>query len=334
MGELRKDPVSGRWVIIATERQLRPSDFHVEQEVRKGGFCPFCAGNEDKTPAEIRLYEDPDKRGGWQVRVVPNKFPALRVEGGLKKRGVGVYDMMNGVGAHEVVIETPEHKRRPTELSSEHFGRVALAYRDRLSDLQRDRRFAYGLVFKNVGQQAGASLEHTHSQIIVTPVVPVSIVTELSECRRFHDYRGRCLLCDIVQQELDDGTRVVDETDAFVALAPYASRFPFELWVMPKEHSAHFAWEREGRLTEWAGLVHRVLRLLDASLDKPPYNYMLHTTPFTMGEVEHYHWHLEITPRLTKLAGFEWGTGFYINTVAPEEAAGYLRNAKESGAAT
>lgn len=328
MGELRKDPVSGRWVIVASERRSRPSDFHVETDVRRGGFCPFCEGNEDKTPHQIASY--PALKGEatnaqWAVRVVPNKFPALGIEGSLRKRGVGVYDMMNGVGAHEVIIETPAHVTTPTALSDPHFGLVVRAYADRLLDLQRDRRFAYGLVFKNVGRQAGASLEHTHSQLIVTPVVPLQVATEMQCCKQFDDYRGRCLLCDIVMQEIEDGRRVVEQTDNFLVVAPYASRFPFEMWILPKTHSAHFTDMNAPMIAEFASVLRRALSSLEVSLQNPAYNYILHTSPFGVGEIGYYHWHVEIIPRLTRIAGFEWGTGFYINTVAPEEAADYLR---------
>ena len=330
MPELRKDPVSGRWIIIATERSTRPSDFKSGPQPIKGGFCPFCEGNEDKTPPEIIAYREKGtlaNEKGWRVRVVSNKFPALRIEGNLNKHGEGIYDTMNGIGAHEVIIESPKHIISLTELDNPQVEEVLWAYRDRLVDLKKDRRFVSGLIFKNVGVTAGASLEHSHSQLIVTPIVPISVKHEMDGCMEFYKYRGRCLLCDMVQQELSTGTRIVFESDNFLAFAPYASRFPFEIWILPKNHSSHFENLQKMEIEELAQVLRTVLLKLEVALEFPPYNYIIHTTPFAFGEVEHYHWHIEVIPRLTKIAGFEWGTGFYINTVTPESAAEFLRDA-------
>lgn len=328
MPEIRKDPVSGRWVIIAIERGCRPTDFTAEREETRGGFCPFCQGNEDKTPPEILSYRtkgSEPNRPGWDIRVVPNKFPALKIEGSLNKRGKGIYDLMNGVGAHEVIIETPKHCTSPTELDDLQFEKVVLAYHDRLVDLKRDPRFVYGLVFKNVGLLAGASLEHTHSQIIVTPVVPLRVAKEMEGCELFYRYRGRCLFCDIIAEELNDQDRVVLESEHFAVITPFASRFPFEMWVLPKRHTAHFTSMEPNESADFAHMLKEALKGLELALQSPPYNYILHTSPFNVGEIEQYHWHVEIIPRVTRVAGFEWGTGFYINPVAPEEAADYLR---------
>src|SRR3990167_9187788 len=302
MPELRKDPISSRWVIIATERAMRPTDFKSEPQPIKGGYCPFCEGNEDKTPQEIMAYRErgtqPNTKG-WRVRVVSNKFPALRIEGNLNKRGEGIYDSTNGIGAHEVIIESPKHIISLTELDNKQVEEVLWTYRDRLVDLKKDKRFIYGLLFKNVGTAAGATLEHSHSQLIVTPIVPITVMHEMNGCEEFYKYRGRCLFCDMVQQELSTGTRIVLEDDNLQKL----------------------------EIEELAQVLRTVLLKLEASLEFPPYNYIVHTTPFVFGEIEHYHWHIEIIPRLTRVAGFEWGTGFYINTVTPESAAEFLRNA-------
>ncbi|MFW6161883.1 MAG: galactose-1-phosphate uridylyltransferase [Planctomycetota bacterium] len=328
MPELRRDPIIGRWVIIAAERGKRPTDFRTEPREPSGKFCPFCQGHEDKTPPEIMAYRDqgssPNKPG-WRLRVVPNKFPALQIEGELDKRGSGVYDRMNGVGAHEVIIETPEHHLNITELPAARIEEVLWAYRDRLVDLKKDRRFTYAMVFKNVGEVAGASLEHTHSQIIVLPTVPRTVNDEMRGARQFLDYRGRCIFCDIVRQELDSGERVVMEGEAFVAFEPYAARFPFETWILPKRHTSHFEDVERQSLTELAYCLKTTLQKLQKALNNPAYNYIVHTTPFDLGAIDHYHWHIEIIPRLTKVAGFEWGTGFYINPVPPENAAEFLR---------
>jgi UDPglucose--hexose-1-phosphate uridylyltransferase len=331
--ELRKDPIVGRWVIVATERAKRPllSRKEPAPPMLQGTLCPFCEGNEDKTPHEILAYRDkqskPNERG-WRVRVVPNKYPALQIEGTLGKRGEGMYDRMNGIGAHEVIIETPEHVASITDLDEEHLREVLWIYRDRLVDLKKDARLVYGMLFKNVGTLAGASLEHTHSQLIVTPVVPISVREEMDGAHAFYQYRGRCIYCDMIEQELASEARVVLDTSHFVALCPYASRFPFEVWIIPKQHASHYENIHKMEVDELGRVLKNVLEKLESALDKPAYNYIIHTAPFDSVAVPHYHWHLEIIPRLTRIAGFEWGTGFYINPVPPEQATAFLREAE------
>ncbi|MBI3467985.1 MAG: galactose-1-phosphate uridylyltransferase [Planctomycetes bacterium] len=328
MSELRKDPIMGRWVIIATERAKRPHDFKSEPRSPSGHFCPFCEGNEPNTPPEIISYRERTSRPngpGWRVRVVPNKFPALGIEGDLNKRGVGLYDMMRGVGAHEVIIESPKHHFSMTELSEENVREVLWVYRDRLVDLKKDPRLVYGMLFKNVGMASGASLEHTHSQLIVTPIVPISVWEEMTGALEFYNYRGRCIYCDIREQELTSEERIVLDTPNFIAICPFASRFPFETWIMPRTHSSHFENIQKQGVEELGTVLKTILAKLELALDNPPYNYIIHTAPFDTQELPHYHWHLEIIPRLTRIAGFEWGTGFYINPVPPEHAASFLR---------
>jgi UDPglucose--hexose-1-phosphate uridylyltransferase len=227
-----------------------------------------------------------------------------------------------------VIIETPKHLLTLTSLPLPRVQDILWAYRERLSDLERDRRFNYGMVFKNVGAIAGASLEHTHSQIIVLPTAPRTVRDEMRGGKIFYDYRGRCIFCDMVQQELDAGSRVVYDGDGFVAIQPYAGRFPFETWIIPKQHNSRYQdIDRQGA-EGLARCLKTVLLKIETVLDMPPYNYMIHTTPFDLGSVDHYHWHVEIIPRLTKVAGFEWGTGFYINPVPPEVSAEHLRDAR------
>ncbi len=329
MPELRKDPING-WVIIATERAKRPHDFQGEtQPQTMPGICPFCEGQEDKTPPEVLAYRD---RGsapngpGWRLRVVPNRFPALRIEGGLQKRGVGIYDMMAGVGAHEVIVESPKHHISMTDLPEENIREVLWAYRDRLVDLKKDSRFVHGMIFKNVGASAGASLEHTHSQLIVTPTIPITVWEEMTGSLDFYNYRGRCIYCDMIEQELFTKERVVLDTDYFTAFCPFASRFPFETWILPKSHSSHFENIPKPSVDDLGSVLKDMLTRLETALDHPPYNYIIHTAPFDHQEMAHYHWHIEIIPRLTKVAGFEWGSGVYINPVPPEDAAKFLRD--------
>jgi UDPglucose--hexose-1-phosphate uridylyltransferase len=331
MPDLRKDPIVGRWVIVAKSRAKRPHDFISQPTLHAGRFCPFCEGNEDKTPGEVLAYRNNGAANGkgWRVRVVPNKFPALEIEGELNKRGDGIYDMMRGVGAHEVIIESPDHVLSTSDLSEKQLREVFWAYRDRLLDLKRDRRLVYGMLFKNVGAAAGASLEHTHSQLIVTPIVPVSVREEITGAQGFYSYRGRCVFCDMVHQELSSEKRIVLDTPGFLAVCPFASRFPFETWVLPKQHASHYENIQKPAVDELARVMRQVIKRIELAVDRPAYNYIVHTSPFDSAELPHYHWHIEIIPRLTNTAGFEWGTGFYINPVPPEDAAAFLREVEE-----
>ncbi len=343
MPELRKDPIVDRWVIIATERARRPLEYQPDREQpRTGGFCPFCPANEDKTPRAVLVYHDlpgqvaatgagvvqtaAEKRP-WTLRVVPNKFPALMIEGDLDRAADGIYDKMNGIGAHEVVIETPRHDATFAELSPAEVEAVLWAFRDRIVDLSRDTRFRYIMVFKNHGSAAGASLEHSHSQLIALPLVPRHVSEELAGARRHFELKERCIFCDIIRQDVADGRRLIYENAGFVVLAPYAPRFPFETWVLPKTHGAHFEEAPRAQLTLLADAMRVTLRKLNVALDNPPYNFIMHNAPASeRGAPPYYHWHFQIMPTLTKVAGFELGSGFYINPTPPEDAAAFLRD--------
>ena len=328
MPELRKDPVVGRWVIISTERGQRPSDFRIEPVRAVGGSCVFCPGNEAKTPPEILAIRTPDSAPngpGWSVRVVPNKFPALRIEGELEPSGEGLYDRMNGVGAHEVVIESPDHQATLATLPADTVADVLLACRDRVVDLKKDPRFEYILVFKNHGAAAGASLEHPHSQLIATPIIPIMLTEELNGSSQYYGMKERCVWCDILHQERRSQRRMIVETNGFVAFAPFASRFPFETWILPTHHRSAFEETGVEELRGLAEVLGEFLRRMDRVLQHPPFNFMLHTAPLREGPLEHFHWHLEIIPKLTNVAGYEWGSGFFINPVLPEDAAAALR---------
>ena len=331
MPELRKDPIHGRWVIISTERSRRPSDFVPEERRPIGGFCPLCEGNEDRTPPEVLAFRDngiSPNSPGWTLRVVPNKFPALRIEGGLNREGEGIYDKMNGIGAHEVVIETPRHGETLTTLPLKNVVNVLLAYRERIIDLRRDQRLRYVLVFKNHGVAAGASLEHSHSQIIALPIVPKRVSEEIEGAKTYFNYKDRCVFCDIIRQELQQKRRIITENKSFLSIAPFASRFPFETWILPKTHYPSFEHMDSSQHEQAAQILSDTLRRMNRVLADPPYNYIIHTSSSPEVDAEHYHWHFEIMPKLTKVAGFEWGTGFYINPTLPEEAAEYMREAK------
>ena len=330
MPELRKDPVTGGWVIISTDRAKRPADF-LRQPVSPKAvrLCPFCPGNEDRTPRELLVYRTHGftGSGNWSLRVVPNKFPALRVEGDLDRQGEGLYDRMNGVGAHEVLIETPGHMQTLAELEDRQIADLFWAFRERVSDLKKDRRLRYVLLFKNHGEAAGASIEHTHSQLIALPVVPKKVQEEMDGARRYFEFKERCVYCDIVRQDIASGSRVVVETDDFLSISPYAPRFPFETWIVPRQHASHYESIDERLVSNLAWIVRATLRKIDKVLERPSYNMIIHTAPVQDGAMEHYHWHIEIMPKLTRVAGFEWGTGFYVNPTPPEESAKYLRDA-------
>jgi UDPglucose--hexose-1-phosphate uridylyltransferase len=327
MPELRRDPIVGRWVIIATERARRPNHFRRAEEP-PGGLCPFCPGHEDKTPAEVYVWGRPavpPNVAGWQVRVVPNRYPALMIEGQLDREADGIYDRMNGVGAHEVVIETPEHSRDLSELTDAQVTEVLFAFKARVLDLRNDMRFRYILIFKNHGSAAGATLEHTHSQLIALPVTPRQVADEIEGARRHHEHRERCIYCDIVGQERKDRSRLVHENEEFLVFEPWAPRSPFETWIVPRRHESNFEAEPKERLAFAAQALRTTLAKLMTGLGRPAYNFMIHTNPLGDPSSASYHWHIEVVPALTQVAGFEWGSGFHINPVPPEEAAEFLR---------
>jgi len=331
MSELRKDPVTGRWVIISTDRRKRPTDFRLESVriASRDDSCPFCEGHEEMTPRELLVYgrngSAPDTRG-WTLRVVPNQFPVLRVEGALDRRGEGLFDKMNGIGAHEVIIESPRHDDTLASMDDRAVEQVLSAAAARVQDLKRDRRFRYVIIFKNHGAAAGASLEHSHTQLIALPIVPREVRDEVDGSRLHFHTKERCVFCDILQQEAADGRRLIAENADVVALAPYAPRFPFETWILPKRHQAFFEDAPRHEYVSLARLLGDILRRMNKALQFPPYNLLIHSAPVAESAGEYYHWHVEVIPKLTKVAGCEWATGFYLNPTSPEEAAQVLRD--------
>lgn len=313
---------------MATERRKRPKDFHVVRGETHGGPCPFCYGNEDHTPGEIMAFRPPNSNShaaDWWVRVVPNKYPALQDNGDVIRKAEGMYDWFNGIGAHEVIIETPDHRASIAQLSEGHLKEILWAYRQRIEEHTRNPDIDYILIFKNHGAAAGASMEHPHTQLIATPVVPIRVREELRGAEAYYEYKDRCVFCDIIGQEERKPLRLIEQSKAFVAINPYASRLPFETWILPRRHLSHFEKLWVDEVEDLAGLMKRVFTRLWRALEDPPYNFMLHVAPPRCGELPYYHWHIEIIPTLTTLAGFEWGSGFFINPVLPEEACRYLR---------
>jgi UDPglucose--hexose-1-phosphate uridylyltransferase len=334
--EFRRDPVCGRWAVVAPERSHRPVTLEgVAPRHRRNGErrpCPFCPGQEHDTPDEVLAYRDPGSAPdgpGWQLRVVPNKFPAVRPDIGGSFCAVEgmVFLTTPGLGRAEVVVECAEHLADPTALSPQQLTDVFRAYRERLIALAGDTSLAYAAVFKNVGAEAGASLGHTHSQIISLPIVPEAIGAELLGSEAFHARTGRCVFCDLAARELADGERVVARSENFLAVTAFAPRYAYEFWVLPLQHSARYEAITAAGASELAGLIRRVLVALDRVHAEPAYNWFLHTAPLRSPELAHYHWHIEVLPRTARPAGLEWGFGCFVTTVSPEQAAAELRAA-------
>lgn len=332
MPEWRKDPIVNRWVIIATERGKRPHDYKEIKEGKNSQECPLCEGNEKQTPPEIIAYREAGTAKdtpGWWVRVVPNKFPALSIQGEPSRQDSGVYQYMNGVGAHEVIVESTSHITGMDEQSEKQVEEIIWIWRDRSLDLRKDNRLKYIQIFKNTGRVAGASLEHTHSQLIATPLVPEDIRRESEGMREYAHRHGSCVICDMISQETSEKHRIIFDSDHFISFSPFASRFPFEIWITPKEHQFDFTQIREEQVRDLAYVLRNSLGKLSALIKNIPYNMALHTAPVNQGEERHFHWHLEIMPRLTIMAGFELGTGYFINPTPPEIAAQALRETEE-----
>jgi len=342
MSELRKDIISGRWVIIAAERSKRPDDFRPAAEESKKAperFCPFCEGNEDKTPPEVYAVRKKGTKAnqpGWFVRVVPNKFPALTRGPAPEEKidGHGLFRSLEGIGVHEVIIESPHHNHELSDLPLAQIKKVIKTYRQRLRKIQAELQYKYIHIFKNKGREAGASLSHPHSQLVATPIVPKKLVEELRSCQKFYDQSKECVFCRLIKEEIRRGDRLIYQNDYFCVLTPFAPRFPFEMRVYPFRHAAWFSEIREAEISGLAEVLKQALGRLRDVLADPAYNFYLHQGPNPNAPTEQtlrvrksFHWHLEIIPVLTRAAGFEWGTGFYINPVSPEVAANYLRSA-------
>ena len=328
MPELRQNPITKQWVIIATERARRPHEFIKKREAT-GPLpsyverCPFCPGNEHMTPPEsMRIVRD----GKWQVRTAPNKFAALSSEGELVRKIDGLKSTVSGVGVHEVVVETPDHSKTTALLSDEDVELIIRCYKERYFAITDDPRIEHVTIFKNHGAGAGTSLEHPHSQIIATPIIPPEIRERLEESLRFYDVCGQCIFCKVLADELTDRVRLVQETDHFVAFIPFASLTPFHLWIFPRRHMASFGEIQSEEIQDLARMLRLVLAKVYYGLGDPDYNYIIRTAPSEGRHLRYYHWYLSLVPRLTRTAGFELGSGMYINTTLPEVNAEFLRD--------
>jgi UDPglucose--hexose-1-phosphate uridylyltransferase len=330
MPELRQNIITREWVIIAKERAQRPDQFaRPKKEAlplqRYVPDCPFCLGNEHLTIKETyRLTGD----HSWKVRVVLNKYPALSQEGDRVRRIDGIYRSMTGVGSHEVVIEHPRHDLAPATFSVQEMSDVIAAYQQRYMEHKKDRRVEAIIIFKNHGESAGTSLLHPHSQIAAMPIVPTQIRNRMEESIRFFDEMGECVFCRTLKHELLDRQRIVFESEHFVAFIPYAALSPFHLWIFPRRHMSSFDDIFDWEIGDLALAMTTVLGKLHYGLNNPDYNYSIRSVPAQDGNREYFHWYVAIIPRISKTAGFEIGSGMYINTTVPEESAAYLRGVK------
>ncbi len=331
MSELRQDPITKEWVIIATDRARRPHEFRSRtagpEVPASATTCPFCPGNENMTPSEVAAYRNGDKDGpGWWVRVVPNQFPALSPEAHNGRNEDPFSRLIPGVGRHEVIIETPEHASPFALMSDRQAEEVVLMYHDRHLALRKDPAVKAMILFKNKGQAAGTSLEHPHAQIIGTPVVPGHIRNKCAEATRYYDETGRCIYSDLVERERKAQQRIVFDSEEFVAFHPFASRSPFETWIAPKRHAPSFGQISIESAKRFAHALKAILLKIYRHLDDPDYNIVFYSAPIEDENKPYFLWHVWIIPRLTTVAGFEMGSGIYINTALPEETAAYMND--------
>lgn len=332
MSEIRKDPVSGRWVIVASARHERPNDFNDDGLTRDSKKkCPFCAGNEQETPPEICSFKSAEGKN-WKIRVVPNKYPALAMEdliGAAPREEKELYEKMEGIGVHEVIIETPDHFRNMNDMDENDIADIFGCFAARIKEIKKDKRIKYVMIFKNLGRNAGASLSHPHSQLIAMPMIPIRVANELKGAADYFSKKSSCVFCDMIKEEINFKKRIVQENDSFISIMPYASRFSFETWILPKKHLSHLENADENDFKNLSEVLKSTLKKINHSLGQTAYNILIHTMPVQENSSPLYHWHIEIMPKLSYLAGFEWGTGFYINTVSPENAAEILNSGKK-----
>ncbi|MFH0947434.1 MAG: galactose-1-phosphate uridylyltransferase [Elusimicrobiota bacterium] len=334
MPELRRDLVSHKWVITGTQNEEEFLSSLNQPPKEIGDRCFFCEGNETKTLPEIysiRKFDTRPNTPGWQIRVVPSKSAVFKIEGDVGKVGRGIYDMMNNIGAHELIVESPQHIKNISELPAEQILLVLKVYQTRLRDLNNDERLRYALIFKNQRPKSPFRCGHTHSQLAALPLTPKTIKDELISAKNYFSYKERCLFCDIVHQEQKDKKRIVEENADYISFVPFAAKFPFEISIMPKKHNADFRLESESSLQNFAQILKISLSKIAKILNDPPLNYILHTIPYMRPKPEYwktiyndFHWHIEIYPQIEEITGFELGSGYHIQPLLPEICAKLL----------
>lgn len=335
MHELRKDLLLGRWVAVLSESKSPEEYTILDKEEEEESSCVLCPGREMEAPREITAIRRPGTQPntpGWYVRALPSFEPVFQIEGDLGRRGVGIYDRMNSIGANEILVESPEHNVKPEDMGLEQMIRVVTLYRDRIADLEKDSRLRYILIYKNYGKYAGETLKHPVSYLMATPVIPKVVKDELDNAKLYFSYKERCVFCDIIREELSAGERIIVETKSFICFCPYASQFPFESWIMIKRHSCAFHEITQEELEDLALILMTMLKKIRKTFKNAQFNYFIHTAPnmiprrnhwHTLGE--DFHWHIELIPRLIRTSGFELGSGFFILPTSPENAAKFLR---------
>ena len=340
MNQLRRDPITGIWTIVVNNGwdpdKIKLRNNKEIRHFKLDEMCIFCTGHEKETPPELFAIR-PDKssknKPGWRVRVVPEKRPVLQIHGDLNNRGLGIYDMYDGIGAHEIVVETPDHNKNLTDLSDEHFTEVLTAYKERILDLKQDERFRYVLVHKGMGNGLEPNLRHACSNILATPITPGRVRDELLNAQQFFALKERCIFCDVIRQETEDDQRILEENDSFIALCPFAAGAPFEVWILPKKHETFYEWNTE--LLLLSQLFRSILLRFRDILNDPDYSMEIHSGPnLVAGKRRGYwktverdfHWHIELVPKLHGYTNLETGLGFQVNWVSPEKSADFLNN--------
>jgi UDPglucose--hexose-1-phosphate uridylyltransferase len=339
MHELRKDPLFSRWVAVLDHSQ-GPEAYRItpdDPEPIETGGCPLCPGREAETPPEVAAIRAPGTGAnapGWRARAVPSFRPVLLPGGELGRKGVGMYDRMNGVGVNEIIIESPEHSKGPEDLGPRQMTDVIELYRERIVEIQKDARIRHVLVCKNSGRLAGAAYRHPHAEVIAAPVIPQYIKGELDGAKQYYAWKERCIFCDILEEERRAALRLIAETERFLAFCPYAPMFPFEFWIVPKTHRCAFEDIGPEEMEDLGNIFSALLGKMRKVLRDPSYNYVLHTSPNRIPRKNHwhtlgedFHWHIEVVPRLSRASGIELSSGFYVLRTSPEDAAKYLREA-------
>ncbi len=338
MNELRKDPLLDKWVVVLSDS--KPPEYYSKRMINSNPdadsneeSCILCHGREHKTPAEIFSIKDtPDYL--WDTRVISRNNPILQIEGDLGRKGVGIYDVMNTIGANEIIVESPLHNRPPEDMGIDQMVRVIKTYKNRFSDLEKDPRLRYTLIYKDCGKLYGEVYDHPHSQVIATPIIPKGIKEELDGAKAYYYYKERCIFCDIINQEITMEKRIILDTECFIAFTPFAPSVPFEHWIIPKRHNCAFQEINEQEIIDLGLVLMKTLNGMKTILNNPAYSYVIHTSPNRMPRRDHwhtlgddFHWHIEIMPNLKPTSSFEKTSEFYILTTSPEDAAMYISDA-------
>ncbi|MFA5139456.1 MAG: DUF4931 domain-containing protein [Elusimicrobiota bacterium] len=324
MPELRQNLATKEWVIFSTERPQQPASLRVPVQAppaRDRSACPFCPGHETMTgPASLAIGDEPR----WRVRCIPNKTPVLVPNAPKVGEAHKLYRALPGEGIHEIIVDSPDHDAELGSMPESQARDLFSAYQKRFQEALNNPRIAFTMIFKNHGPASGTSIEHPHSQLVGSGVVPHGIRHRMDEAMKYYESTGSCVFCRMIEAEMKDKARVVEENDHFVAFVLYAALSPFHLWILPKRHMASFNETNENELASLARIVQRVIRRLKAGLGGISYNYVIQSTPLDRGTTECFHWYMSLVVRCSKVSGFELGSGFYTNPVLPEESAKFL----------